>query len=304
MAKAHSLAQRIALLVLVAVLSYAIVYPVTWVVLTSLRKFGASLPTEKISLLDALFPKPDSLPSSIEETTYYMLLFKTKFPLFMWNSVYVSTLTMLLAVLVGTMSGYAFSRYNFPGKRKLLWTLLVLNSIPGLVTFIPLYRLLVFYDQTFRAIGLPKGTFLGPGGLILVYLAGAIPYSSWFLKSFFDTIPRELDEQALVDGATPFQIFWKITLPLALPGIATIAILVFLGAWNEFMLATLLLSNENYYTLPVFITQLRNQQYASTYGGIPAFAAASFMASIPVVILFVVSQKYLKSGLTMGAVKG
>ncbi|MEM1631668.1 MAG: carbohydrate ABC transporter permease [Thermofilum sp.] len=301
--KRRNIAVSLLLLVFAALASYVAVYPFFWIIGTSLREFGASLPTSLISLWEVLLPLPEKLPSSYQSTAYYTLIFNTKFLTFMRNSLLVGTLTTLLAVIVGTMSGYAFSRYNFPGRRKILWFLLVLNSIPGLVTFIPLYRLLVAYDQALRAVGLPKGILLGPGGLVLVYLAGSIPYSTWFLKTFFDSIPREVEEQALVDGASPWEVYLKITLPLAAPGIAAIAILVFIGVWNEFMLATLLLGNEDYYTLPVFITQLRNQQYASSYGGIPAFAAASIMASIPVLILFVVSQRYLRAGLTMGAVK-
>ncbi len=285
-------------------LSYIVLYPVVWLVATSLRRAGAGLPLGRIPLLDALLPMPRTLPGRAEETTYWLLLFRTKYLTFLRNSLVVAASTVSLAIAVGTPAGYALSRFRFPGRNKILWFFILLNSMPGLITFIPLYRLLVHYDRALRTLGFPRGTVLGLGGLVLVYLAGAIPYTCWFLKTFFDTIPRDVDEQALIDGAGYTTIFFRIILPLSAPGVATVGALIFIGVWNEFMLASLLAVNENHYTLPVFIIQLRNEQYASTYGGVPAFAAASLMASIPVIALFAVAHRYLRAGLTMGSVKG
>jgi arabinogalactan oligomer/maltooligosaccharide transport system permease protein len=196
----------------------------------------------------------------------------------------------VLGVFLATTAGYAFSRFRFPGRRTGLMSFLVSQMFPGVLMLIPLYIIIVQWLKL-------GSTWIG---LILVYATTAIPFCVWMLKGYFDTIPKELEESARIDGATPGQIFIKIILPLAKPAVAVTALFSFMTGWNEFILAATFMNEEAMYTAPVglrFFVGGFSQQWGY-------FAAGSIIVSIPVVMLFLFLQKYLVSGLTAGAVKG
>jgi arabinogalactan oligomer/maltooligosaccharide transport system permease protein len=207
------------------------------------------------------------------------------------NSVVVAASTTLLGIFLATTAGYAFSRFRFPGRRAGLMSFLVAQMFPGVLTLVAQYIIIVQW------LGLGSNYL----GLVLVYSTTAIPFCVWMLKGYFDTIPRELEESALMDGASAGTIFFRIILPLAKPAVAVTALFSFMTAWNEFVLALVFLDKESMYTAPVglrfFVGGFAEQQWGY-------FAAGSIVAAIPVVLLFLFLQKYLISGLTSGAVKG
>lgn len=206
------------------------------------------------------------------------------------NSVIVATATTILGVFLACTSAYAFSRFRFPGRRMGLMSFLVSQMFPGTLMLIPLYIIIVQW------LGLGSNFI----GLILVYSITGIPFCVWMLKGYFDTIPRELEESALMDGASAATIFYRIVLPLAKPAVAVTALFSFMTAWNEFIQAATFMDKANMYTAPVglrFFVGGFSQQWGY-------FAAGAIVTAIPIVALFLFLQKYLVSGLTAGAVKG
>ncbi|MGB0589441.1 MAG: sugar ABC transporter permease [Myxococcota bacterium] len=205
------------------------------------------------------------------------------------NSAVIAVATTLLGILFATTAGYAFSRFRFPGREAGLMAFLVSQMFPGVMMMIPLYLLL-------EKLGLLDA----PLGLILVYATTSIPFCVWMLKGYFDTIPRELEESALMDGASRFTIFWRIILPLSMPAVAVTALFSFMTAWNEFVLAFTFMSEPTAFTLPVAVNSYVGEK-SIEWG---KFAAASVLVSLPVMTLFYALQKHLTGGLTAGAVKG
>jgi arabinogalactan oligomer/maltooligosaccharide transport system permease protein len=194
----------------------------------------------------------------------------------------------LLNILLATSAGYAFSRFKFPGHRAGLAGFLVTQMFPGTMMIVPLYLII-------NALGLIDTVI----GLVVVYATTALPFCVWMLKGYFDTIPIDLDEAALIDGASRVRVFYQVLLPLVRPAVAVTALFSFLGAWNEFVLAATFLSREEKFTLPVTLYR-HVGAYGADWG---AFAAGSVIVSIPVCILFLVLQRSLVSGLAAGAVK-
>ena len=205
------------------------------------------------------------------------------------NSVVISLATTVLGIFLATTAGYAFSRFKFAGRKTGLMMFLISQMFPGVMMMIPLYLLL-------EKLGLLNQ----PLGLVLVYATTAIPFCVWMLKGYFDTIPRDLEESALMDGASRFTIFWRIILPLSMPAVAVTALFSFMTAWNEFILAFTFMDDPRAFTLPVTINSYVGEK--SIQWG--KFAAASIMVSVPVMALFFALQKQLVGGLTAGAVKG
>ncbi|MBQ9394097.1 MAG: sugar ABC transporter permease [Proteobacteria bacterium] len=205
------------------------------------------------------------------------------------NSVVVSLVTTVIGVLLACTAAYGFARLNFVGRKMGLQAFLVTQMFPGVVMMIPLYIIL-------GKLGLTDNVL----GLVFVYSVSALPFCVWNLKGYFDTIPKELEEAAIVDGASRLTIFVKVVLPLAKPAIAITALFSFMTAWNEFILAATFMNNEINYTLPVALKQYVGDQ-SIQYG---YFAAGAILVSIPIMALFFALQKYLVGGLTAGAVKG
>ncbi len=205
------------------------------------------------------------------------------------NSIVVSLAATVVGLTFALTAAYAFSRFVFVGRMAGLRAMLVSQMFPAVVTAVPLLFLL-------DALGL----FGTTAGLVLVYATTSVPFSIWMLKGYFDALPKDLDEAALLDGASPWISFRYVLLPLVRPGLSITALFSFMSAWNEFVLAALFLDDVGRYTLPVTLQQ--------SVGGFDpdwgAFAAGSLIVSIPVIALFFVVQKQLVSGLASGAVKG
>jgi len=205
------------------------------------------------------------------------------------NSIIVSGATTIVGVTLATTAAYAFSRFRFGGRQMLLSSFLITQMFPATMVMIPLYVIL-------DALHL-LDTWTG---LILVYSTTALPFCVYMLKGYFDTIPTELEEAALLDGASRIRIFWSLILPLARPAIAVTALFSFMTAWNEFILAATFMANETSYTLPVVLQGYVGAK-AVDWG---AFAAGAIIVSLPVMALFFMLEKHMVSGLTSGSVKG
>ncbi|HEX2831760.1 MAG TPA: sugar ABC transporter permease [Thermoanaerobaculia bacterium] len=268
------------------------VYPVLWVFTVAFSGKQSlaivNLPPEPRAAdrLRAITPWPDE-PSP---KNFVSVMREQPFGRWVFNSAVVSAATTLVGVVMACTAAYAFSRFKFPGRRTGLMMFLVSQMFPGVLTMIPLYIILVQWLE------------LGSSwiALILMYATTAIPFCVWMLKGYFDTIPKELEESALMDGASTARIFFSIVLPLAKPAVAVTALFSFMTAWNEFILAATFMDKETMYTAPIglrFFVGGFSQQWGY-------FAAGAIIVAIPVVVLFLFLQKYLVSGLTAGAVKG
>lgn len=258
------------------------VLPMVWMVLTSIKSQFAALQ----------YP-PQWWPAEPTLQNYWRLLDPSnsvgkEFLHYFWNSFYVSLLTTILGVLVAVPAAYAFSRFRFPGRTFLFFTVLLRNMFPAVVFLMPLFLLM-------RWLGLVNTH----GSLILTYLTFGLPLSIWLLKGFYDNIPIQLEQAARIDGATRFQAFILIVMPLSTPGIIATSIFSFIGAWNEYVYAYTFLSKQDSMTLPVGIQRFFTE-FATDW---PGLMAATFMMSVPVVVLFLVLQKYFVRALTEGAVK-
>ena len=205
------------------------------------------------------------------------------------NSLIVSIGTSLLGLAIAIPAGYAFSRYKFTGRDVSMFAFLLVQMFPGIIILVP-------YFLVMKTLGLLNSHL----GLILAYCVTALPLCVWMLKGFFDTVPRELEEAATLDGCNQFQVFTKVVLPLSLPAVAVTALFSFLAAWNEFLLALTFNTSNDMYTLPVGLASL----ISSTGQAWGDFAAASILVSLPVALLFLFFQKFLIEGLAAGGVKG
>lgn len=205
------------------------------------------------------------------------------------NSLIVSIGTSLLGLVIAIPAGYAFSRYKFTGRDVSMFAFLLVQMFPGIIILVP-------YFLVMKTLGLLNSHL----GLILAYCVTALPLCVWMLKGFFDTVPRELEEAATLDGCNQFQVFTKVVLPLSMPAVAVTALFSFLAAWNEFLLALTFNTSNDMYTLPVGLASL----ISSTGQAWGDFAAASILVSLPVALLFLFFQKFLIDGLSAGGVKG
>ncbi|MCP8885184.1 carbohydrate ABC transporter permease [Devosia sp. XJ19-1] len=256
--------------------------PMAWMLLTSIKSGFAA----------TQFP-PQWWPSEPTLASYQKLLDPQNsvgqdFLRFFWNSFFVSTVTTALAVAVAVPAAYAFSRFRFPGRQFLFFSVLLRNMFPAVIFLVPLFILM-------RWLGLVNTH----GSLILTYLTFGLPLAIWLLKGFYDNIPVQLEQAARIDGATRFQAFLLIVMPLSVPGIIATAIYSFIGAWNEYIYAATFLTKNDQLTLPVGIQRF----FSENTTDFPGLMAASFLMSVPVVVLFLVLQKYFVRALTEGAVK-
>lgn len=260
-------------------------FPLYMIVLTSFKK--------TTSLQVGSF-----LPTGFSLTNFNSLLSNPTIPFYTWmsNSVVISLFVSIVSVFIGAASAFAFSRLRFKGKKGSIQLLLLIQMFPSVLALSAVYSIMERVHMFAPAIGL--GTI---GGLILVYLGGAMGVNIWLLKGFVDSIPIELDEAARVDGASPMQIYWRIFMPLASPVLAVVCLLTFIGTFNEYILAALFLTDPSQQTVAVGLHAFIGGQFETNWG---PFAAGSLLTSVPIVILFLSLQKYIINGLTAGAVKG
>lgn len=253
------------------------VFPVLWILLASFKPGYAQLSSEIQLIRDPTLEN------------YRFVLFDTNFPRWFLNSVIVAGFTMLIGIFMAATTGYSVSRYNFPGKRGLMWALLVTQMFPVAVLIVPIYTIMA-----------NLGLINTPVSLIIAYCTVAVPFCSWLLKGYFDTIPRDLDEAGSLDGLGPFGVFWRVVLPLARPGLAVTAFFTFLTAWGEVAYASAFIQSDRRFTLAYglqqFVPQFNPQWEYLT--------AAAVMVTIPAGIVFLLVQRNLVAGLTAGGTKG
>ncbi len=263
----------------IAIACVIILYPVLWIVGSSFNP-GDSLSGSSIIPKDATLEHYKSLFNTAESD--YLLWY--------WNTLKICIITMILAVAMISCMAYAFSRYRFVGRKNGLMTFLILQMIPNFAALIAIYVLAY-------TTGLLDTHF----ALILVYTGGLLPMNTWLAKGYFDTIPKELDESARIDGAGHFRIFWQIILPLAKPILAVVALFSFITPFTDFILAQVILRSEDKYTLAVGLYKMISDQFGNEF---TTFAAGSVLIAIPISILFLSLQRYFISGLTAGGTKG
>ncbi|NWF79529.1 MAG: carbohydrate ABC transporter permease [Chloroflexi bacterium] len=269
--------ERVLIHVALVLLCVAVLFPVVYAVLTSLR------------------PSRMALASNMFDGNWYFghyqrLLSTSRFLRYILNSVINSVGGAALTTLLAAMAGYAFARFRFPGQNLLLGLILGLMMLPGLTNLIPLYK--IASDLKIR------DTYLV---MILTYAAYGVPFGIWVLKNFFESIPRELEEAAAVDGATPFQALWRVVVPIATPGLVSVFLLNFVYNWNDFLTALILLSSSTMKTATVGLFDFQNQLSGNEN---ELLATACVIIMIPGVLLFLIARRAFFQSMVEGAVKG
>ncbi len=254
-----------------------------------------------IYVLSASFASKGTLSGSNSlfatmSTSNYAALNDTMFWTWVVNTLVIGTTTAIGTVLMGSAAAYAFSRFRFSGRRVGLTALLVIQMFPQLLAFVAVFLLLLALGDVVPMLGLDSRV-----GLIMVYLGGALGVNTFLMYGFFNTVPKELDEAAKIDGASQTQIFWIIILRLVAPILAVVALLSFISTFSDFLLAKLILQSEGNWTLAVGLYQWVSDRLSANWG---LFAAGAVISAIPVMLLFLFLQKYIVSGLTAGSVKG
>ncbi len=276
------IAVRLVIAVLLIVFS---IFPVLWVISASLSPTG-TLATQTL------------IPNNMGFGNYTTLIKNDQFPFWRWflNSIKIATITSLLSLAITTMAAYAFSRFRFRGRQSMLKALLLINVFPGLLALVATFLMISQVGDVLPFIGLNNHT-----SLILVYLGGAMGINIWLMKGFMDTIPHEIDESAMVEGASNWQIFTMLIIPLLRPILIVIGILNYIGTYGEFVLARVLLRSNETYTLMVGLQIFAGAQFDQRWG---VFAAGALMGAVPIMIIYLALQDQIVGGLTQGAVKG
>lgn len=256
-----------------------IAYPLFWAVMMSLNSGTNMLVTD-------LIPKNPTLE-------HYKWLFtdpRSDYLIWYKNSLLVAVANAVGSVVITSLIAYAFSRYKFIGRKYGLYMFLLLQMFPALMGMVALYILL-------NTIGLTDSLF----GLLLIYLGGQIPFNAWLVKGYFDTIPKELDEAAKMDGAGHLRVFWTIMLPLAKPILAVVALFNFMAPFMDFLLPRIVLTSPENFTLALGLFNFINDQFSTNF---TRFAAGAILIAVPIALVFLFLQRYLISGLTAGGTKG
>jgi len=267
--------------VALVILFYAI-FPLVYVVSASLSKGGS------LSSANGLF-RTISLAN-------YQALGETRFWTWVLNTLVIGGATAIGAVMMGAAAAYAFSRFRFKGRRSSLTGLLIVQMFPQTVAFVAVFLMLLALGNVVPALGINSKI-----ALICVYLGGALGANTFLMYGFFNSIPTDLDEAAKIDGATHAQTYWRVIMPLVTPILAVVALLSFISSFGDFILAKIVLTSEENWTLAVGMYQWVSNELASNWG---LFTAGAVIASIPVLTLFLVLQKYIVGGLAAGSVKG
>jgi ABC-type maltose transport system permease subunit len=277
------------MIVAVLLIAFAI-FPVLWIISASFDNSN-SLATQSLIPTNAGVKNYERLfnldPNfAFSELNYWRWL---------WNSVKISGITTILSISLTTLAAYAFSRLRFKGRITMLKAILLIQAFPNLLALVAIYVMVFQAGEIIPAIGLNTHT-----GLIMVYLGGSMGMSIWLMKGFLDTIPRAIDESGMVDGASNFQIFWSLLLPLLRPVLVVTGILSFIGTYGDFILARILLTDVNQYTLMVGLQIFTAGQFDKKWG---VFAAGALIGALPIMITYLSLQDQIAGGLTAGAVK-
>jgi len=277
-------------LIIALFLIFFAIFPVLWIISASFSG-TQSLSTQTL------------IPAKISLTNYQRLFgldpnYKfgdLVYQKWVFNSVKVASISTILSLALTTMAAYAFSRMRFKGRVTMLKGILLIQVFPNLLALVAIYVLIFQTGQIIPALGLNTHA-----GLILVYLGGSMGINIWLMKGFLDTIPRAIDESGMVDGATHFQIFWNLLLPLLRPILVVIGIISFIGTYGDFILARILLTDVNKYTLMVGLQIFTAGQFDQKWG---VFAAGALLGALPIMIVYIALQDQIAGGLTAGAVK-
>ena len=228
-------------------------------------------------------------PDVVTLENFRMVFADTDFFMWLFNSIIITGLTSVIAVCLSATAGYALSRYKVPMRTGLFIFLMATQMMPAVMLLLPLYFML-------QKVGMVD-TY---AGVIVVYMMTTVPFCVWLLKGYFDTVPRSLEQAAMVDGLTEVQAFWKVVLPLSTPSLAIAMLFSITQVWNEYIVARVILQSSEIYTWPLGLFELQGE-FDTRWG---MFAAASVLVTIPVTTVFLYSSRWLLSGLTVGSVKG
>jgi ABC-type maltose transport system permease subunit len=287
-------------------------FPVLFIASSAFNPQGdlstSSLIPSSVESFDDLFTNFNELMREKESLEIY--------PFWRWmlNSFIVAFTSTILIVVITALSAYSFSRFRFRGRRSMLLAVLLIQVFPNLLAMVALFLILLEIGRLATVIPelIPMLDFIdwsfikmfsldSLGGLILVYMGGAMGINTWLMKGFFDSIPKDIDESAMVDGATHWQTFWILIFPLVRPILAVVGVLAFIGTFNEFVLANIILRDKNQWTLMVGLFNFITGDFTRSWG---KFAAGALVSGTPVVLIYLLLQDQIVGGLTGGAVKG
>ncbi len=239
------------------------------------------------SLVDASF---SFIPTEFTLDNYLYLFANEPIGLWAGNTAIIAVATIFISLAVGVPAAYVFSRFTFKGRKTILTILILLNAFPALLSMFALFKL-------FTPVGLVNSRI----GLIAIYAGTMSIFSLWNMKGYFDSIPQDIEDAARIDGANEFQVITKIVMPLAAPAIIVTVVMIMIFVWNEYLFATQFMTGENNYTLAAGLYSLQAGEMSGSW---PIFAAASIAVSLPILIIFLLVQRYMVSGLSAGGVKG
>lgn len=281
----------IARFVIALLLIFFAIFPVLWIISASFSS-SQSLSTQTLIPARPSLLNYQRLFGLDPNYTFGDLVYQK----WIFNSVKVSTISTILSLAITTMAAYAFSRMRFAGRVAMLKAILLIQVFPNLLALVAIYVLIFQVGEIIPALGLNTHA-----GLIMVYLGGSMGINIWLMKGFLDTIPRAIDESGMVDGASHFQIFYHLLLPLLRPILVVIGILSFIGTYGDFVLARILLNDVDKYTLMVGLQIFTAGQFDQKWG---VFAAGALLGALPIMIIYLALQDQIMGGLTAGAVKG
>ncbi|MCZ2112982.1 MAG: sugar ABC transporter permease [Anaerolineae bacterium] len=257
-------------------------FPIIWTISASFN------PTSSLS-------GQQLIPASATLDNYRAIL-EQDFWLWMWNSFKIASISSILVGLITLMSAYAFSRYRWAGRSQLLLFILLIQVFPAILAMVALFSILQQIGSYAPFLGLNTH-----GGLILIYMGGAMGINVWLMKGFYDSIPREIDESGKVDGASDWQIFWQLLFPLVRPILVVSMILTFFGTYSDYLMPRIMITSASKYTLMLGLYNFIGDNYSQDWG---PFAAGAIIGAIPMVAVYLLLQDYIIGGLTAGSVKG
>ncbi len=269
-----------AILIFISLLS---IFPFIWLISTSLKGAGENI---------FAYP-PTIIPSDFTWDNYIGVWKKVDFMAYFWNSMIVAGATVILNLVLSSLAAYPLARMNFAGKKITFFAILATIMIPFQAIMLPVYLITIKLNMMDTV-----NNFMGYLGLVMPFAVSA--FGIFLMRQAFMTIPKEMEEAAIVDGCNVFQVFWKVIIPMVKPSLAVLAIFTFIGSWGEFLWPSIVLTKESMYTLPVGVNNLQGL-FSSNWRFI---AAGSILSTVPILIFFLAMQKYFISGENEGAVKG